>query len=166
MELKRMVKPVWNFIHQYRYVILVVLLGLVLMSIPSGHKETTEESVKSETTPALDNADLSQQLSALLTQIDGAGKVEVLLTTASGAEIQYQTDMDTDEAGARVDTVIITDSAKNQSGLIRQVNPPTYLGAVVVCQGADNPTVRLAIVEAVSKVTGLGTDRISVLKMK
>lgn len=35
----------------------------------------------------------------------------------------------------------------------------------MVCQGADNAAVRLAIVEAVSKVTGLGANRISVLKM-
>ena len=51
-------------------------------------------------------------------------------------------------------------------GLVRQVNPPEYLGAVVLCQGADNPSVKLSIVEAVSKATGLTTDRITVLKMK
>ena len=53
-----------------------------------------------------------------------------------------------------------------ESGLIRQINPPAYLGAIVVCQGADNNTVRLAIVEAVSRATGLGADKISVLKMR
>jgi len=40
------------------------------------------------------------------------------------------------------------------------------MGAVIVCQGADDPQVRLSIVDAVSKVTGLGSDKISVLKMK
>ena len=40
------------------------------------------------------------------------------------------------------------------------------MGAIVVCQGGDNATVRLAIIEAVSNVTGLGADKISVLKMK
>jgi stage III sporulation protein AG len=72
----------------------------------------------------------------------------------------------TNENGDDSDTVIITDSSRNESGLIRQVNPPVYLGAIVLCQGGDRPSVRLAIVDAVSKVTGLGADRISVLKMK
>jgi stage III sporulation protein AG len=86
----------------------------------------------------------------------------VLLTPASGKETLYQTNENGDDS----DTVIITDSSRNESGLIRQVNPPVYLGAIVLCQGGDRPSVRLAIVDAVSKVTGLGADRISVLKMK
>ena len=55
---------------------------------------------------------------------------------------------------------------RKQTGLVQQVNPPTYLGAVIVCQGADSASVRLAIVEAVGSVTGLSTDKITVLKMK
>ena len=60
----------------------------------------------------------------------------------------------------------MTDGQRGQTGLVRQVLPATYRGAVVVCQGADDPRIRLAIVEAVSMATGLGADRISVLKMK
>ena len=59
-----------------------------------------------------------------------------------------------------------TDSDRNETGLVHQINPPVYLGAVVLAQGADNPVVKLSIVEAVSKVTGLGADKISVLKMQ
>ena len=96
--------------------------------------------------------------------------MQVLLTTERGEETIYQTDSHTSVGGdnnsAQVETVIISGSERNQSGLIKQINPPTYMGAIVVCQGADSPIVRLAIVEAVSKVTGLGADRISVLKMK
>ena len=66
----------------------------------------------------------------------------------------------------KTDTVTVTDAQRNESGLIRQVNPPVYKGAVIVCQGADNAAVRLAIVDAVGKATGLGADKISVLKMK
>ena len=64
------------------------------------------------------------------------------------------------------DTVIITGSDRSQQGLICQQIPPQYLGAVIVCQGADKAAVRLALVEAVSDATGLSTDAITVLKMK
>ena len=39
-------------------------------------------------------------------------------------------------------------------------------GAVVVCQGADQPYVRLDVTNAVAAYTGLGSDKISVIKMK
>jgi stage III sporulation protein AG len=67
---------------------------------------------------------------------------------------------------ANSDTVTVTDSDRNENGLIRQINPPVYSGAVVVCQGADNPQVKLSIIDAVGKLTGLGSDKISVIKMK
>ena len=40
-----------------------------------------------------------------------------------------------------------------------------FTGAVVVCRGADDPAVRLRIMETVSAFTGLGTNRIVVQKM-
>jgi len=39
-------------------------------------------------------------------------------------------------------------------------------GAVVVCEGAENPTVQWNVTNAVSAYTGLGSDKISVIKMK
>ena len=68
--------------------------------------------------------------------------------------------------GRRTRAVIITDSARNEAGLIKQINGPIYQGAVVLCQGADDPQIRLAITEAISKATGLGANQIAVLKMK
>jgi stage III sporulation protein AG len=143
---------------KYRYALLILAVGLVLMMLPTGNhqKENVTQTVVTQ------EPELEQSLSLILSRIDGAGKVEVLLTPASGKETLYQTNENGDDS----DTVIITDSSRNESGLIRQVNPPVYLGAIVLCQGGDRPSVRLAIVDAVSKVTGLGADRISVLKMK
>ena len=62
--------------------------------------------------------------------------------------------------------MIVSDSARAESGLVQQILPPTYQGAVILCQGADSAAVRLALIEAVSNATGLSSDRISVLKMK
>lgn len=113
---------------------------------------------------------VEQRLAELLAAIHGAGKVRVMLTSQEGEEVIYQTDentdISTDATSSDRDTVMVTDAQRNQSGLVRQINPPVYKGAVIVCQGGDDPQVRLAIVDAVSKLTGLGANRISVLKMK
>ena len=39
-------------------------------------------------------------------------------------------------------------------------------GAVVVCTGADSPEVRLGVTQAVAAYTGLGSDKITILKME
>ena len=146
------------WISRYRYVLIVVAVGLILMLLPGGSTSKQEQPQQIQET----EADFATELAEILSKIKGAGKVEVMLTTAQGQETCYQTD----SRGEDQSTVTITDSTRNETGLIRQVNPPTYLGAIIVCQGGDDPGVRLAIVESVAKVTGLGADRISVLKMK
>lgn len=149
-----------TFVKKYQYVLLVVLVGVVLMLIPQSSRESqtvtqTEEMVE---------ADLQMQLAAILGQISGVGKVEVLLTEAAGADTVYQ--VDTRQNQDNADTVIITDRNREETGLVKQLLPPVYRGAVVVCQGADSAGVRLNVVDAVKSVTGLSSDCITVLKMK
>ena len=154
-----------QFVKQYRYALLVLLCGLFLLLLPeTEEKQQTvpvQEQVLQESDP-----DLQDALSEILSQIQGAGEVRVLLTQSAGEQTIYQTDSDTSGESARRDTVIISDSDRAEQGLVQQVNPPRYLGAVILCQGADSAGVRLAIVEAVAVATGLTTDKISVLKMK
>lgn len=156
-----------EYIKKYRYVVLVLLAGLFLMALPEGDEEKTE-TVQEQT--AETEKSLQDSLAEILSQIDGAGKVKVLLTEAAGEETLYQTDEDITQSenssDIRRETIIITNSQRDEAGLVQQVNPPVYQGAIIVCQGAGSASVRLAIVKAVSSVTGLTSDRITVLKMK
>lgn len=158
-----------EFLKKYRYVMLVLLAGLVLMLLPSGEQKQEAAVPFSESTPEQER-DLQASLGQILSMIEGAGKVQVLLTEATGQRTHYQTDEDisTGESSSdtRKETVVITNGSRAESGLVRQVDPPVYQGAIVICQGADSAAVRLAIVEAVANATGLSSNRISVLKMK
>ena len=150
---------------KYKYPILVALVGLGLMLLPSEQ----EPNAPTEP-PRVVESSLEEKLEALLGQIQGAGQVSVLLTEKEGSQTLYQTDSqtDADDSGSRRtdDTVLIEDENRTESGLVRQTLGPVYRGAVILCQGADDPTVKLAVVEAVRCVTGLGADQISVQKMK
>ncbi len=168
MDIKAVAGKVPEFLKKYRYALLVLVIGLVLMLLP-GKSEQKSTSGETAAPAVTGSSSVSQELEQILSQISGAGKVRVMLTVARGEETVYQTNEDTstseNSASTRIDTVTITDSERNESGLIRQVNPQSYLGAIVLCQGAQSASVRLAIMDAVSKVTGLGTDHICVLKM-
>ena len=152
---------VTDFVKKYRYVVLVLLAGIILMCLPGKARETQTESTVHTTQEVTDTA---RELEQILSHVKGAGKVRVMLTRAQGERTIYQTNRSGD--GSSMDTVVITGSDRTQQGLVRQIDPPVYLGAVIVCQGGDDPAVRLAIVDAVSDATGLGADKISVLKMK
>ena len=157
-----------EFAKKYKFVAIILMVGIVLMALPTGRKEessTVYEQEKTQQTLSINDA-----LAEILCKIEGAGNVKVLLTVASGTETIYQTDdrvsVSENNSTTQIDTVTVTDSNRNETGLIKQVNPPTYQGAIILCQGANSASIRLAIVDAVSKVTGLSSDHISVLKMK
>lgn len=152
---------------RYKYVLLILLAGILLMSLP----EAREEPIKPDATlPETGSRSKSEELEEILSQIDGVGKVRVMLTEAAGSETIYQTDEDrnqsSDAEDLRVETVIVSGSDRTENGLVRTIVPPVYLGAIIVCQGGDSPVVRLSVIQAVSNVTGIGTDRITVVKMK
>lgn len=154
------------WLKEYRYVLLVLFLGIVLMLLPQS--KAAEEGDKETPVPeTVAEESLQEQLEQLLSIVQGAGKVRVLLTEAAGERVIYQTDGEENSQNTRrTDTVILSDSGRDESGLVQQILPPTYQGAVILCQGADSAAVRLALIEAVSNATGLTSDRISVLKMK
>lgn len=156
------------FCRKYRYVFIVFAVGLVLMCLP---KMSAKEEISEQNTPMQEESiSLKEEMEEILSKISGAGKVSVMLTDRTGSETIYQTDrqesQSEDNLSVKTETVVISTGSYEKTYLVRQVNPPRYLGAVVVCQGADDPQIRLAIVDAVSKLTGLGANSISVLKMK
>ena len=168
MDIKKFSGFSRTLLKKYKFAVIILVVGLLLMAMPSvktTKQPRTQKTVTENTAPSID-----ENLSALLSRVMGAGEVTVLLTTEEGEETVYQTNQNTDKTNdndnSRTDTVTITDSDRNQQGLVRQIKAPIYRGAVIVCQGADSADVRLSLVDAVSKVTGLRADQISVLKMK
>ncbi len=167
MAIKALAEKIKDISGKFKYALIVLLVGIGLLLLP----EKKQQETQSTTTPPKESQNIQlDALAKILQSVDGAGEVQVLLSTAIGEETIYQTNQDTSSSASgntgKFETVIVTDSQRNESGLITQVNPPVYLGAIVVCQGADSPTVRLALTQAVAKITGLGIDNICVLKMK
>ena len=166
MEIEKITLKIRHMFKKYKYALIILIFGIILMMLPNKTEIQTTDSISTISA----QKSLDEELAQILSLIDGAGEVQVLLTKEIGEETIYQTDEDTsvqaDSSSVKIKTIILTTADKAQTGLIKQINPPKYLGAIVLCQGADRPSVRLAVTEAVSKVTGLGANNISVLKMK
>lgn len=168
MEQQKGIGNVIQFIKKYKYVCLVLVSGVILMFLPE--KPIYTEDKTPEIQSVTEMPDLQEQLEEILGNMDGAGRVKVLLTQALGTQTIYQYDenyskQDSSE-NKRCETVIISDAQREQGGLIQQIIPPKYLGAIILCQGAESAAVRLNITKAVSNVTGLSFDKIAVMKIK
>lgn len=160
---------------KHRYALLVLLIGVALLMLPTGRSTEKKTEVAAEPEAAPSSGDsVEARLGELLSQVEGAGKVRVMLTVSAGEETVYQTDQTTEqrqsgdetEKTVSVTTVLVSSSSSEEAPVPVKVLSPVYQGAVVVAEGGGTPSVRLDLVRAVSSLTGLGADRITVVKMK
>lgn len=158
---------------KYRYAALIILLGVLLMLIPTTKKTGAKQqtaTINAEETFSLEETE--KRMEAILGQIEGVGRLRIMLTLSSGPQLQLASDLDrTGDGGVgdgrdRRETVTINRGSGYQEVIVTKQIYPVYRGAVVVCQGAGNSAVRLAVTEAVSALTGLSADKITVVKWK
>ena len=153
---------------RYKYMLLVLLVGVILLLLPTGGEGRTQIQSNSAGQPAVefDLAQTEQRLAQALSKVDGAGEVTVVLTLAgSGRQVLAQDTTTSQQEGGLEDsrtTVVISQGSGVQQTVPLQQLSPEFQGALVVCSGGDDPGVRLTLTRAVAALTGLGADKISV----
>ena len=166
---------------QWRIPLLVIAAGLLLVLLPFGREKKSAEPA--EPAPEIEQTQFVQEsyvlqterrLCEILSAIDGAGRVEVMLTVQGSDITFFQTDCDTStsqtadgsSSSTQYKTVILPGSGEYDKAAVTKTEYPAFRGALIVSEGADDAAVRLELVNAVSSLLGLGTDKISVVKMK
>ena len=171
-RVNKLSKTILAGLKKYKYAVLVLLLGIALMLLPFGKKEeTTETEVQVETLSDEAYAQaLEQRLEDMLCQVSGAGQVRVMLTMQTGSRTEYQTDTQISDSETQSQeerkTVILSEGSAYDKAAVSAVQYPRFQGALILCQGADQSTVRLSLVNAVAALTGLSSGQITVIKMK
>ena len=143
---------------KYKWVGLVLLVGLLLLAWPAGKENQAETAA--ETPQTFDLAATEARLAEALSQIRGAGEVTVVLTLAQDV------DQATERGQERRETVVVSRGSGGQEAVAVQEVSPEYQGALLVCPGGGDPTVRLQLTQAVAALTGLGADKISISEGK
>lgn len=153
-------------LERFRLPLLILTLGGILLLLPSGGTGKAAQDAQSPAQQTQPEDDMRQALSRLLSSMEGVGRVELLLTTTGSDETFYQTDVRRSGETSEETTVFSANQSAQKTPVVTKTKKASYAGAVVVCDGADSAVVRLRIVQAVSALTGLGSDKISVIKMK
>lgn len=153
----------------YRLALIVLGAGLLLLLLPSGGGRAAQETAAAaEQTEEQWLRALQQELADTLSRVEGAGQLTLMLSVETGMRRELAGDRETEqresESLSRRETVILSSAGGGQEVVVTRSGYPVFRGAVVVCEGGDLPAVRLAITGAVTALTGLSSDKISVLK--
>ena len=164
---KGLPRQLTGLLHRYGLVLLVLAVGLLLMLWPQGAEEETAAAPAAQTA-GFDLEELEERMERALSRIQGAGEVTLLLTLKNGGEQRYAADTQysQDETGReeRSSTVLISTGSGSEQAVVVSSSAPEFQGALVVCDGGDDPDVRLRITQAVAALTGLRSDKITVCR--
>lgn len=162
------VQRIWE---RYKWAVLVILAGVVALLWPSGGPKETSTAQSTAVAALGDPEALQEEMEEILSHISGVGEVRLLLTVETDGERQLAGNTETSYSGSASapedfsrswEAVMAQDGG--QTPVVTTTRYPTYRGALVVCQGGDQASVRLAVTEAVTALTGLPADRVSVAK--
>ncbi|MDO4565119.1 MAG: hypothetical protein Q4C04_05845 [Clostridia bacterium] len=143
--------------------------------------ETSDYEIPAQTeTAAFEGDELEKRLTEVLSQIRGAGKVEVMVTYETRGELvtatmrQYdesfsetnggETSTQTEQRQEITEVATITVSG-GEEPIILVEREPEIRGVIVVAEGASDPFVKLDLQRAVSAVTGAPLSCIEVFEM-
>ena len=93
------------------------------------------------------------------------------LTVDSGTKRELAQDTTAERSGSedgkrKSETVVVGTGSGTQEVVVTNRVYPRYVGALVVCEGGGSAGVRLAVTQAVSALTALPSDKITVLQGK
>lgn len=151
-------------------IVAVCLIGILLLFVSEiipENKDDKKEAAEKVEEINFDSYEksLENRLKTLIENIDGAGRVQVMITVESGDEKVYATEINKSDKEEEKKYVLI-DTDGTDSGLLLKIAQPEIRGVAVVCQGADSPKVRQEITGAVTSVLGVSTNRVNISKMK
>lgn len=160
-----------------------IICGIILTSFPiSSNKNEVQSTqvgiVTKEASQISYEEQLEQRLEAILKKLEGAGAVQVMITTSTSQqkelaeEVTYNvaTTKEQDNAGGmrvnekedRQNKVVL---AKDNMPIVVKETKPKVEGVLILAQGGEDIVVKTSMIQAVSSLLNLPSHKISVLKM-
>lgn len=145
------------------YIALIFLLGVFMLS---SHGKPVTTAVKSSGT----QEELSCKLEKILSEVEGAGNVRVLISYSQSGEkiLAYDSEEENRVEEGRDETSVrnqvVYDGSKSPFVLKEYMPEPE--GVIIVAQGGDNENVKKQLISGTVALLGIDEHKIEVLKMK
>lgn len=164
----------------------ILLIGILLMviSIPTKEKQAWEEDAQqTEQEREVSDASVTQlenRLEKILSNVEGVGKVQVMITLKSNGERVVEKDTESSEstkeegAGQEKDksrditqketTVMYNQGSGSSEPYVVKELEPEIEGVLVIAQGGDSPAIAKNISEAILALFPVDAHKIKVMK--
>lgn len=155
-----------------------IILGIFICVIVLIFLSTTSFKASSKTSESIDYSTfLENKLEKVLSNINGAGDVSVMVTVDSSAELIIATSKEEKTTSSSssnsessntttVETPILITENGVTSPLVLQEIMPDVLGVIVVAQGANDAKIRLELLKAVQSVLNIEISCIEIFVHK
>lgn len=163
--------------------VLIVIVGLLYFSsfFTQQPKNDTDTSAPTANTAVNSSDDLEQKLKGVLSKIEGAGQVDVMITYETGSQIvpalsvEETTSKKTNNSNDNTDTsetkststkpVTVSNGGEN-SVLVLVKKEPVVKGVIVVAEGAADIKTKLELQRAVQTVLNIDSSNIDIFAME
>jgi stage III sporulation protein AG len=158
---------------------LAAAAGVLAMVWPAGNTPPAADPTEAISRKISDRRQaLADDLAAVLSQVEGAGQVEVRVTLASDGFKTYavnrqeetrRTEETDASGGSRIsseDHVTLDVAASGGQALLIEERYPEVVGVLVVAEGGGDPTVRAALHDAVVTLLNIAPHHVEVLPRK
>lgn len=155
-----------------KIIVAVGLIGIVLIFASDllDKGEKTKDTNENENLSYQEyTSQLENKLTELISSIDGVGECRVMITLENTTESVYATDVEIkndDNSINQKDEYVIYDSDKGEAPVLIKEYLPKVQGVTVVCMGGENTAVKEKIIESVTSLFNIPTNRVSVSKIK
>jgi len=163
---------------KYRKIVIfagIAGIALIFISsfVPSGKKTETAKTTQ-EITAQEYETQLENNLTEIISQIQGAGNAKVMITLEQTEENVYatedkksgQTAKDGSEESSEKTYLLVKNDDGSESALALTQIQPVVKGVVVVCDGGGDPEIQQNIINAVTTALHVTSVRVCVLKAK
>lgn len=166
---------------QYIAILLIVIVILAIYFASVGEPEPQEPVATTAPVSEASASSIEEKLQDTLSKIEGAGRVQVMITYESSAEIvpaisvdtQTSTTTDETENGSSLTStentqseVVTVNGSDGNTALVLKENSPPVKGVIVVAEGAEDIGVKLSLLSAVETILNVSPDQVDVYKMK
>lgn len=163
------------------------LIGIALIFLSgfltnSGKTEQKASSSATASTAQEYETHLENELTNLITKIQGVGNASVMVTLeqtkqsvyAKGEKTSGQTTKDQSDGSTRNETdqsnetdyILVKGADGSEQALAVTEIQPVVKGVVVVCDGGGNPAVQQSVIDAVTTALDISSVRVCVIKAK
>lgn len=109
---------------------------------------------------------IENKLENVISQVKGAGNVDVIVTLEKGFEYVYLTEEETKTSASGITTTTTTVVTVDGQPILIQENYPVIKGIVVVSSGASDVSVKMNILTLIQTVVEVESSKISIFTSK